>query len=138
MGYHATYADNSMTDDDIVKYCKERGLILLTRDISLAERAEKSVLIESPHIRDQLMQFLRIYGVNREKLMKICPVCDGSLEEVDKDLVQGDLPRGVLLENEEFWKCNRCGKVYWHGTHYRRITDEIEILVGAANEDEKR
>ncbi len=138
MGYHATYADNSMTDDDILKYCKERGLILLTRDISLSGRSEKSVLIESPHIRDQLMQFLRIYGVNREKLMKICPVCDGSLEEVDKDLVQGDLPRGVLRENEEFWKCDRCGKFYWHGTHYRRITDEIERLVGAANEDEKR
>mgnify|MGYP006307509817 CR=1 FL=1 len=55
-----------------------------------------------------------------------CPVCNGMLDLVDKETVEDEVPEKVLKENDRFWKCTDCGKVYWPGGHWEKIIETFE------------
>jgi uncharacterized protein with PIN domain len=55
--------------------------------------------------------------------------CNGSLHPVDKAAVLDRLEPKTKLYYEEFRQCDRCGQVYWQGSHIEnllRIVEEIK------------
>jgi uncharacterized protein with PIN domain len=47
------------------------------------------------------------------------------LDPVSKDDVVGEVPSDSLEAYDEFWRCEGCGKVYWRGSHWRRIVEKV-------------
>lgn len=128
MGYHVIYASEDMTDDQIVLRCREESLVLLSRDRELTARLKSSIRIDSGIIDVQLRQFLKHFRPDPDRMMTVCPVCDGNLEIVGKEEIKGKVPENVYRLNEMFWICSGCGKVYWKGTHFERILKKISEL----------
>ncbi|MEW6707596.1 MAG: Mut7-C RNAse domain-containing protein [Pseudomonadota bacterium] len=54
-----------------------------------------------------------------------CMLCNQPLVEVDKQQVLARLPERTAAAFDRFWRCPRCERVYWHGSHWQRLVREL-------------
>jgi uncharacterized protein len=128
MGYDTTY-ERDRGDEEILRSSKEEGRVLLTRDEELAARgAPTSLYIISDDLDGQLRQVVDAYGLSADERMVRCTVCNGELDIAPKESLRGQVPDGALENNQEFFKCRCCGKVYWKGSHWNNIRKRLDSL----------
>jgi uncharacterized protein with PIN domain len=36
------------------------------------------------------------------------------------------VPPRSLAWHERFWECRRCGRAFWHGSHWREIAEKLQ------------
>lgn len=104
--------------------------ILLTQDVQLHERAlhrKFSSFLVPRYIstEEQIAAVFREFSLSLSDFpaKTICPACNGKLLIVGKKEVEGKVLPAVLLRHEKFWLCEKCGKAYWEGTHWGKITE---------------
>ncbi len=134
LGYDSLYSSN-IEDDEIMRLAKNENRILITKDVPLVQKARKkkiwNVQITSD---DEIEQFLQIN--KKESLGKCtvsgsnsrCPVCNGKLQYIEKNDVSDKVPTGVFENMKDFWKCTKCEKIYWEGTHIKNLQKFTEEL----------
>jgi uncharacterized protein with PIN domain len=54
-----------------------------------------------------------------------CMACGGNLVEVPKEAVREKVPARTFAWLDQFWECSRCRRLFWHGTHWQRITQRL-------------
>jgi uncharacterized protein with PIN domain len=54
--------------------------------------------------------------------------CGGKLERVEKETMRERIPPRTYLWLDEYFVCSQCGKLFWHGTHWRRIVGKLRAL----------
>lgn len=130
LGYDTLY-DRGYEDWFILKMASREDRIIITRDRGLHRRAlrrgVRSILLEQDSMDERLAYIalktgIRLY-IDVEKSR--CPICNGELVHVSKDLVKDRVPKRVYEKHSDFWVCCRCGKVYWMGSHWRGIEDTL-------------
>ncbi len=132
VGLDVAYS-NKTSDEDLVRLCRLEGRVLLTRDTRLRAESNNipSLLVESDHYLEQLVQVLRNFKIDPwESAFSRCILCNGELHEEKKAGVREEVPRFVFETQEEFRRCPDCRKLYWPGTHRERIVKSLEELVG--------
>ncbi|NOZ59667.1 MAG: hypothetical protein GXO66_08880 [Euryarchaeota archaeon] len=140
-GYPVHYS-RSAADEELLRRAEREGAVLLTRDQALAERARslglRSVYVKSGDIEEQMLQLGRELGVRYEKTpaQALCPVCNGSLEEAAPEEVADDLPPAVVESGCRIYRCSSCGKLYWHGRHWKNIADRVVRVEGRLSSSE--
>ena len=134
LGYDTAYSSD-IDDEDLIRIAKNENRILITKDVQLARKAEKKQLKAIQITKsDEVEQFLQIN--EKIKLGKYeitgknsrCPVCNGELENIEKNKILDKVPKGVLEYNQDFWMCKNCKKIYWEGTHIRNLQKFTEKL----------
>lgn len=60
-----------------------------------------------------------------------CNVCNGELEQMDKEDARGRVPFYTFQTQERFKRCNRCGRIYWEGTHVEHMKRYIAEVLGS-------
>jgi len=132
LGASTEYLDED--DNKILEYLKiHQKSILLTQDVQLNERAKlrgfKSFLVprEIP-MEEQIASVFREFGfsVSEFPSKTICPNCNGSLKLVGREEAAGKALPEVVARHEKFWACERCGHVYWEGSHWLKIKKAAE------------
>lgn len=122
-------------DEKIDEMAIDESRILLTRDRRFSERARSpNLLIRSLDVDTQLREVNEVYnvfGYSRENGMVLtrCSVCNHSLEEISREMVEGRIPERVHAEQDKFWGCKGCGRYYWNGTHYSEMLKKIEKFI---------
>ena len=48
-------------------------------------------------------------------------MCNGELQHIEKKDVSEKVPTGVFENMKDFWKCTKCEKIYWEGTHIKNL-----------------
>ena len=127
LGYDSFYSSN-MEDDKILQLAKNENRILITKDVPLCHKAKKQEILAVQITNDdEIEQFLQINekasfgkctvggGSSR------CPVCNGELLHIEKNDVFEKVPTGVFENMKDFWKCTKCEKIYWEGTHIKNL-----------------
>ncbi len=137
MGYDVGYATSDMTDDAIIEVCSGENLILITRDRELSIRYRNSVYIKSDMYEDQLHEFIRRFVPDETLYFTRCPLCNGLLKVTDDPEIMEKLPPGVRKMQKRVYVCDNCGKVYWEGSHYTSIRNEIKAIVDGVGEREE-
>ncbi|MEM1545256.1 MAG: Mut7-C RNAse domain-containing protein [Candidatus Methanomethylicia archaeon] len=128
LGYDTMYCP--LSDDIILEKAYSEGRILLTKDKALfrsaVRKGVKSILIDGENIADILLNIALTLNI-RVKPQKTsrCPICNGYLNEVGSNNIRNLVPKNILSKNSIFWICRSCGKVYWHGSHWRLITSTL-------------
>jgi len=56
-----------------------------------------------------------------------CPYCNTELEIITKAEALSFVPPSVGARYSKFWKCPKCGKVFWQGNHWRTINNILEL-----------
>ncbi len=117
-------------DSGLIEVALAEGRTLLTRDRVLAKRCKKSgadcILIISSDLEEQLCE-LADAGLSLDLKPERCTLCNGPLEEATGSDI-GDPARPE--EGSILWRCKRCGKVYWRGSHWRGIRERLEKTGG--------
>jgi uncharacterized protein with PIN domain len=54
-----------------------------------------------------------------------CMACGGQLASVPKESVRERIPPRTFPWLDEYYLCQRCGQLFWPGTHWRRITQRL-------------
>lgn len=128
MGYDAAY-QRDKDDSEILEGARREGRIVLTRDKELAWRmGDDGIYVESDDPMEQLDQVSEAFGLSLDESHTRCTVCNGELEAVDPSEIDSSVPPGALESNDEFYRCLRCGKVYWRGSHWTNIRERIASI----------
>lgn len=129
---------SSNEDTRLIAIAKAECRILLSRDRELVDRSKKAgisaVYITSEDVKVQLEELMRHYSLHIEPEMTRCTVCNASLRQATpEDLAMisknGDIPENLKKDPALLWVCERCGKTYWQGSHWRNIlktADEVK------------
>jgi len=128
-GYDASWHPG-IQDRDLVCLSREQGRTLLTSDTRIFEFAvirdglQPSLFVPRDlRPREQLAFVLG--KLNLRLQAPRCMRCSGDLVEKAKQEVAAQVPTRTYAWLEEFWECSRCKKIYWHGTHWRKIEDVL-------------
>jgi uncharacterized protein with PIN domain len=77
-------------------------------------------------IPEQLALVFREFGLTLR--VPRCMSCGGELRRGDKEALKERIPPKTYRWLDEYFVCARCGKLFWHGTHWRRIAKALKAL----------
>ena len=106
--------------------------IILSRDRSLPESwwMPGIHLIESEELREQLRDVVRGFDLAGSlRLLSRCNACNHPLREARKADVSERVPPRAFAEHDSFFECPSCRRVYWEGSHTRRIRRFVEDVL---------
>ena len=142
LGFDADYFPGE--DDDLLHKARLEGRVLLTRDTRLLQRCAVGVrpvpgrdadplpahlFIQSDYVMEQLRQVIAALRLDpAAPRVHRCACCNVALESRDKAEVLGLVPEFVWSHHQAFWACPRCQRIYWPGTHWRRMEEVIKAL----------
>jgi len=132
-----TLFDNDPGDEALARVSVEEGRVLLSRDRALLRRPAITHGLWVPTVRPR--EQLR-YVLERLDLFRLlrpftrCTVCNGSLAVADKRTLGDEVPSRVRAAFADFWRCSDCGRVYWEGSHYERLSHFVEQMAAGGTE----
>lgn len=124
-GHDAAYSlDREIEDDDsVLAWAADEDRVLVTRDLTLATRADReaagAIALSKRAVSDQLRE-LADAGVDLRLAdpPTRCGRCNGRLGRVDP----GDpRPEYVPSHEAELWRCDDCDQCFWRGSHWRDV-----------------
>lgn len=144
LGYDTVYAadipiKNGEEDEDnaIVAFAVREARILLTRDRDLAASARKRwvqcLQIRTAAVMEQLQELLRHnLAINLEPVPVRCSECNAWIRKVkagEEDILKEKsyVPTSMIGKCD-FWVCERCGRIYWEGGHWRNMRERLRQL----------
>ena len=131
-GFDTRY-DNHVQDAEVERMAVAEGRIVLSRDLELLKRRRitHGCFIHALMPWAQLREVVdRLDLARLARPFSLCLVCNAPLHEVDKDSVMKQLPPAVRVGHAHFRTCRVCGRVYWQGSHWRRMAARLEEVLG--------
>ncbi|MCU4925610.1 Mut7-C RNAse domain-containing protein [Halobacteria archaeon AArc-dxtr1] len=128
-GHDTVYAGDRgvEADDAVLELARHANRTIVTRDVALANRAERTdgaICLESRDVEAQLRE-LAAAGVDLELDAEptYCGSCNGRLERVEGT---DPLPEYVPDSLESaIWRCQDCGQYFWRGSHWDRVRETL-------------
>jgi uncharacterized protein with PIN domain len=131
LGQDVQYS-NKLDDAELIAMAKKEHRILLTRDMELYQRAVArgidAFYIEGQTEAAKLAELAKRFDVPLEIDLKRsrCPRCNTKIRPTPKEKLAGKVEKNTFIYYDEFWKCPRCGHIYWQGAHWGRIRTTLE------------
>jgi len=129
-GFDTLYR-NDYSDSELASLSQSENRILLTRDRGLLKRNQVThgffVRHDEPFL--QLVSVIDRFDLHNElKPFTRCLRCNNLLDTVAKENILDRLPANTAQTFVEFKICYSCDKVYWKGSHYKRMSALIKQL----------
>lgn len=137
LGFDALYR-NDYDDLTIIKVSNDELRTILTKDRGLLERksVERGCLIKDKDPRKQLNEVMeRFHLTNSIFPFSRCMVCNGLLSPVPKESIAGSLLPKTKKYYDNFQQCNSCKKIYWEGTHYKKMMVTVTALTSSLDQE---
>jgi len=117
-------------DGVLVDRARKARRVLLSSDSRLFERnVIKNGEIRALFVPRGLDKLAQLEFVMRELGLGLgeprCMACGGELREVPKHEAAGEAPPLAFRNCDRFWRCARCGKLLWHGTHWQKVARRL-------------
>jgi hypothetical protein len=131
-GFDTFFVNSEMDDAKLIEITKKENRILITRDRNLIQSARreniKTIEIKTTDINEQISTVLGNIKIDKTKVLSRCILCNTEVEEIKKEEIKDKVPKRVFDNNEKFWFCKKCNKIYWKGTHYEKMFEKINNL----------
>lgn len=125
-----THWTQDITDQDLVDEARRLEALIITTDSPLLDRrvithGEVHALWVPPSLtKFEQLELLRA-ELNLTSAESRCMRCGGELIEVDKEAVKERIPPKTYLWVNEYFECTRCRQLFWHGTHWQKISRRL-------------
>jgi uncharacterized protein with PIN domain len=133
-GFDTRY-DNHFPDDEIEQLALAEDRVVLTRDRELLKRRS---LVHGCYVRTlqpdaQWREVATRLGLAQHvRPFRLCLMCNAPLRRASADEVSDRVPEGVLERHARFVTCDVCRRVFWEGSHWKRMRARIEELMDGA------
>jgi uncharacterized protein with PIN domain len=131
-GYDAHW-EPDIDDDDLLRKARQTGATILTTDSMLMERRVLRIgtipafwLPPTLYIPDQLKLVFDEFGLKPRASR--CMNCGGQLIAVDKNTLRNRIPPRTYRWLDEYFLCERCNHLFWHGTHWGHIRTALHRI----------
>lgn len=132
LGYDTQF-DTSLDDHQLVRLARAEGRVLLTRDQELARRRGIQVLlITSESLDAQIAQVLEELDLAPDRSFSRCPICNQPLIDIDPETARSRVPVYVAETHKTFRSCPTCQRVYWRGTHWQQMDEQLDRILESA------
>ena len=126
IGYDAAFHPD-LDDAELVQLAHRQGRVLISSDGKLFERraiTERRVrALQLPRGLkriDQIRFVVRALGLTVRDPR--CMKCNGRLIAASREEVADVVPARSLVWADAFFRCDSCHRVFWNGTHWKKIT----------------
>ncbi|MCK7481405.1 MAG: Mut7-C ubiquitin/RNAse domain-containing protein [Candidatus Moduliflexus flocculans] len=135
-GFDTLYR-NDYRDREIADIAEREGRIILTRDRELLKYrgVTHGCYVHALKPAQQFRELVERLDLARSfKPFTLCLECNAPLHPVDKQRVLERLPPSVRANHQRFTACDSCGRVFWEGSHWRRMQALLSESAGAESE----
>jgi len=142
LGHDVKYS-TTMADSQLIAVARREKRVLLTRDLELYKQATaKGVEVfyfQGLTGDEKLAEVSRRFNICMEIDLTVsrCSKCNAKLKQTAKEKVRGKIEENTLLHYDEFWKCPKCGQIYWQGSHWdgiRRTLESVKACLDASSD----
>ena len=133
LGFDAAF-DWRLDDRGIIRRALAEHRIILTRDRRLlhARVVTHGCCIRSQDPTEQMGEVLRRFDLYRNvQPFTRCLTCNGLLGDVSKKEVLHLLEPKSQLYYDVFRRCGDCGQIYWKGSHFKGLEEQVRKLRGS-------
>ncbi len=133
LGFDCAY-ESDIADAELVRRAIEQGRVVLTRDRALPDewRVSDICVVRAERTFEQLSEVLRRFDLSGAvRLFTRCSECNCRLTVATAADFRGRVPARILATHDPLRECPRCRRVYWQGSHTRRIQRVVEQLLAA-------
>lgn len=131
LGFDTAYR-NDFEDDELATISASEDRVLLTRDLGVLKRAtvRRGYFLRATEPGRQLAEVVRRFNLpSRARPFSRCLRCNASLAPASKHHVAPLVPPRSREQFEEFSRCPTCGRVYWKGSHYERMSRLVDTVL---------
>ena len=131
LGFDVSYR-NCAGDEELARESAAEHRILLTRDIGLLKRSAVThgYFVRETDSRRQLAEVVRRFDLARlARPFTRCTRCNGLLEAAAAEDVRAQVPPLAAELHREFVRCPGCRRVYWEGSHHRRMRALVDSVL---------
>jgi hypothetical protein len=133
-GFDTVY-DNHFEDAAIAEIAANQNRVVLTRDRDLLIRREIRYgrYLRALAAEAQLAEVVLRYGLApHAQAFSLCLHCNAPLHPVAKAEIEERLPPMVRSHYDEFSGCDICNRVFWKGSHWKRMNALLERVLTQA------
>jgi hypothetical protein len=116
-------------DEELARIASADDRVLLTRDTQLLMRTAvvHGGFVRATDPQRQVVEVLHRFGAPETFApFTRCMACNGRLRSVSKAEVADRLPPDTRRFYDRFWTCAGCARLYWEGSHVRRMRQWVE------------
>ncbi|HTH60097.1 MAG TPA: Mut7-C RNAse domain-containing protein [Paraburkholderia sp.] len=133
-GFDTLY-DNGYPDDEIEAIAHTEERIVLSRDRELLKRRSIThgcyVRALEPHAQLREL-FDRLDLAASARPFRLCLACNAPLRPLDREAARDRVPAGVFDRHSRFVTCDVCRRVFWEGSHWKRMRSVIDAVTKPA------
>jgi hypothetical protein len=146
LGQDVKYSTN-LEDSQLLVLAKKEKRILLTRDFELYQRAVgrgiEAFYLEGLTGEEKLAELAKRFNIRMEIDMTSsrCPKCNSPVKPVSPKKAAEKVEKSTFEHYSEFWKCPKCGQIYWQGAHWTKIRKSLTAakeMIDKIDKQEKR
>jgi uncharacterized protein with PIN domain len=123
--------EDAIADDDLIRRAIEEKRYVLTLDKRILRefRADNVLLLKSNRAVEQFREIVAHFKIEKPRgLFTRCLHCNILLREASAEEISFVLPSHPMPDQVTFQYCPACSKVYWEGSHTRRMREVIESV----------
>ena len=127
-GFDTAWED-AISDKDLIERAIRENRFVLTLDKKLIRewRTDNVLLLASEKPLEQFAQVVSHFKLKMPtELFTRCLICNAILREATAKEISENAPPKLSENGAAFWFCPRCEKIYWEGSHARRMRAAIE------------
>ncbi len=134
-GFDTEY-QSDIDDEFLIKKALAQTRIVITKDKRLYQTLKESeiiALLPSSNIELRiLVEILNQCNISHVNILPNpftrCTLCNGLLITIKKILAIDSIPWKVFERIDIVYRCTKCSKVYWNGTHIRQINEQVQEI----------
>ncbi len=128
LGFDTAYR-NDYDDPEIVRTALAEQRIILTRDIGILKTGAVThgYWLRSTDPEEQVREVIRRFDL-RDQIQPFhrCMACNGIIAHVEKEEIRSQLLPRTATYYHAFFRCTDCGKIYWKGSHFKKMKRMLE------------
>jgi uncharacterized protein with PIN domain len=132
LGYDTVYYQGENAHQ-LISMARREGRMILTRNRKLIPKKPEDRILQvkedNPSLQlKKLVQEGHVM-LDEEKLFSRCLLCNVPLIEIQREEAQGRVPDFILHQQEEFFQCPHCQRIYWPGSHQENMQKRVKELL---------
>ncbi len=130
LGFDVLYR-RDFEDLEIIRISVREHRIILTRDRAMLKHSAVThgYWVRSTVAAEQVGEVLKRFDLwRRVRPFSRCTACNGDIVPVLKAEVEAELAPLTRRCYEAFYRCTSCGRIYWEGSHFRRMRAWVDQL----------